>query len=194
MLPPFPTEEHFKQTDDELGRDLLAWWIAYNAERKGLDPYNLPLNIQERIVLNSMPMDGDSVVSAGVEKAIKRAAKGEYAKAGAMIRELSVNGIIDRVYRDEALTGKRRQKNNASKPRPKKKPTNRTMIIEEMLKWRKKARAFDEFIEAAQAGSIDGLELECIQGNKVLLSWEGIDEERKGVETLKDWWTDSKKN
>lgn len=203
MLPPFPTEEHFKQTDDELGRDLLAWWIAYNAERKGLDPYNVPIEIQERIVFNSRPMDGDSIHCAGLEKAIKRAAQAEYAKAGAMIRELFADGIINSVCRDEAVTGRRRQiHNRKGKTKQKTNPTNKDMTMAEMRKWRNEGHTFNGFIDAALNGSVDGMEIDRViadEGNNkgkevIKFSLKDGKEEERTVSAVKDWWTDSVKS
>ena len=125
-MPDFPTEDDLDQIDDELGQDLLAWWIALSAQNKGLDPYNVPVEIQDQIVSTSRAMDGDTVKDAALEKAIKRAAQGEYTKAGAMLRVLVADTADNFAALDEAVTGRRRQKHIASKPRPKNKPTNKT--------------------------------------------------------------------
>ena len=117
MLPVFPTEDDLNQSNVELGQDLLALWIASNAEKKGIDPYDVPIKIQEEIVLNTRLIDGDSAINAALEKAIKRAAQGEYEKAGALVRELFAEGVISIITLDECITGKRRQRSNASKPR-----------------------------------------------------------------------------
>ncbi len=117
MLPVFPTVDDLNQSNVELGQDLLSWWIAFNAEKKGIDPYDVPIKIQDEIILNMRSMDGDSATNAALEKAIKRAAQGEYEKAGELVRELVVEGVISIITLDECITGKRRQRSNALKPR-----------------------------------------------------------------------------
>jgi hypothetical protein len=81
----------------------------------------------------------------------------------------------------------------AHKPRPKRKPTNKSLTVEEMREWRQSDHTFEEFMEAACNDSIDGLTMETIAGDKVILYWGDIAKEKKSIKTLLDWWSDSKK-
>jgi hypothetical protein len=92
-LAPF-TEEDLNQPDDKLGQDLLDYWIAANVQKMGLDPWDVPVEIQEQIVSNTKFVDSEKVSQSGLEKAIKKAAWGDYARAGAMLRELVVAGAV----------------------------------------------------------------------------------------------------
>ncbi len=70
---------------DELGLRLLAWWIAAQAERKGIDPTAIPEHIAEQIIIATRGMDGDQAHIAALEKALIKAAQGEFAKAGTLL-------------------------------------------------------------------------------------------------------------
>lgn len=84
----------------------------------------------------------------------------------------------------------------ASKPRPKKVPTNKNITIAVMRKWREKGHTFDEFMGAALNESIEGLYITELQdgGLSFELIWDDAKVEVKKMGTLEDWWTDSKPN
>ena len=200
MLPQFPTLEDLKQSDTELGQDLLAFWIAYQAESKGIDPHNVPQDIQEKIVSATVCMDGNNLPE--LEKAIRRAAQEDYSTAGTMLRNLVIDGATLIHLSDEFVTGKRRQKRHASKPRPKKSPTNRSLTIESMRKWRKKDHKLEDFIGSAKNENVKDLELkESEKDNKraFKLQWGSLtqkeDEDIKltSYSTLEKWWQEANK-
>lgn len=99
---------------------------------------------------------------------------------------------------DDVTEGKTRQKRIASKPRPK--PTLKSLVMSEMRKLKNKDHTFDNFMDAAQEDSIDGLSVlkEEAQTGKnkgklvFVINLEGFAEE-KLPKTLLDWWTDSTK-
>ena len=84
------------------------------------------------------------------------------------------------------------QKEKAKKLRPKKKPTLKSLVMDEMLKWRNKDHTFDEFMNAGKNESIDWLFMESIAGDKFNLSWGDLGG-KKSKKTLKDWWGDCTK-
>lgn len=84
-LPPIPSE-WIDLPDDELGLKLLAWWIAAQAEIKGIDPTAIPEHIAEKIIIATQGMDTDQAHNAALEKALIKAALGDLAKAGSLFR------------------------------------------------------------------------------------------------------------
>lgn len=97
LLPPrSPIDEILNMGDERLGQELLTWWIALVADQHNLDPNDS--SNQVNIVIQTRAMDGEQLSHAGLEKAIKRAAQGEFTKAGEMFRALTaidVDKLID---------------------------------------------------------------------------------------------------
>ena len=91
------------------------------------------------------------------------------------------------------------QSDAGRKPRPKTKPTIRTLTIESMHKWRTDSHTLDEFIESAKTRSIDDLSLEeSEKDNKRIfkLTWDSLIQKEKSdkkpvvaYSTLGKWWT-----
>ncbi len=87
--------------DDELGHWLFETWCAYHAEQHGV-----PLDAvsDEWIALiraKSLEMDSDSVQNAPLESAFRKAAKGDFAAAGKMLRHYMLSGaraMVDEKY------------------------------------------------------------------------------------------------
>ena len=77
-------------SNESIGEDLLKWWIALVADEHDLDPNDS--NNQMDIIIQSRSMDDALIIHAGLEKAIKKAACGEFDKAGAIFRELIAVG------------------------------------------------------------------------------------------------------
>lgn len=186
-----------EKTDDELGLNLVAEWVASIAQKKGLTPDDPAIAESiENIINATLHMDytendNFDINNIAIETALKKAASGKFSVAGKILQEYIKDGCERIIITKEAVTGRGRQKHYASKPRPKKKPTNKSMVIEKMRRWRTKHHSFDEFIEAAINGSVDDLlSMEEIAGDKVKLFWGDIAEEKKSKKTLLDWWTD----
>jgi hypothetical protein len=105
-----------------------------------------------------------------------------------------INALIGREY----VIKSQISKNYSEEPRPKKTPTNRSLTIESMHRWRTDDHTLDEFIESAKAGSVDGLELEESEKNNkrvFKLAWDSlIQKDTKTVthSTLEKWWAAGK--
>jgi len=98
-----------------------------------------------------------------------------------------------------ALTLRRKLKSHsqsgiAKKPR-KHKPTCRSVTIEAMRTARIQGQSLDDFLDAAEAGSIDGLTISMSDGVRpyVVSATEVIDEQPAAESTLREWWTASGK-
>lgn len=76
----------------------------------------------------------------------------------------------------------------SKQPRPKTKPTNKSLTMQVMRQWKNVGRNFDDFIDAAANSNIDNFELE--KGIKFDLSWSETKEQKLSPRTLQDWWTD----
>ena len=77
-------------------------------------------------------MDTCNVTNIVLEKALKKAVSGEFATAGKILRDWLYSEARNLAALNEALTGKRRQSGAAKNPRPKKKPTNKSLTMEVM--------------------------------------------------------------
>ena len=82
-LPPIPPEA-LSLPDDELGKLLLGYWIAANAEAAGHDVGGIPQGVAERIVANTRKMVMGENPQLG--QALVLAAEGEFRRAGKRLR------------------------------------------------------------------------------------------------------------
>ena len=115
-LPPFPVE-WLDLPDDKLGIHLFNWWIGFQAERKGILPGAVTQEIAEKIRAATLGMDTDDARYTALEKALRRVAT-DVAGGGRLFRAHMRQGALHLAARDEAVSGKRRQRHNAKRPRP----------------------------------------------------------------------------
>lgn len=76
-----------EQTDEELGKILVAYWLNINAQRAGVEDHGALKDFAVMLVKRTADMDGDSVELAALESIYRKACRGEYAVAGRMFRE-----------------------------------------------------------------------------------------------------------
>lgn len=76
-----------EQTDDELGKTLVAYWLSINAQKAGIEDQSALEDFAVMLVKRTADMDGDSVEFAVLESICRKACRGEYAVAGRMFRE-----------------------------------------------------------------------------------------------------------
>lgn len=102
MKPAQPmSDADFNKPDDELGRLLFDTWCAYQAEQHGV-----PLDAvsDEWIALiraKSLEMDSDRADHAPLESALRKAARGDFAAAGKILRDYMLSGaraMVDEKY------------------------------------------------------------------------------------------------
>jgi hypothetical protein len=115
-LPPFPTEA-LDLPDDELGKYILAWWAAYQLECKGIPYQAADEEILEKIRIGTLGMDSDNAELSALEKSLRLAASGDVTRAGKLFRQYSLKEAKHQAACDEAVTGRRRQRAYAKKPR-----------------------------------------------------------------------------
>ena len=99
------SDADFNKPDDELGHWLFETWCAYQAEQHGV-----PLDAvsDEWIALiraKSLEMDSDSTENAPLESAFRKAAKGDFAGAGKMLRDYMLSGARAMVAEKYASIG-----------------------------------------------------------------------------------------
>ena len=79
-FPEFP-EDALDRPDDYLGKLLLAWYIAAQADFVGLSIYRIPQAFGERVVEYARTAEADTASNAALEKALHKAANGEFEAA-----------------------------------------------------------------------------------------------------------------
>ena len=113
----------------------------------------------------------------------------------------TINDLTHALRCREDVVTSGRTRNIAVKPRPKTKPTIKTLTIESMRKCRVNGHTLDEFIESARVGSIDDdleLEEDKIAARGFTLTWDSLEQKEKSDNkhvshsTLEKWWTAAK--
>jgi hypothetical protein len=115
-IPPIP-EEMLDGPDDPLGLHLFTWWVAFNAECKGIPPTSVTVEIIEKIRISTLGIDTEDARNAALEKALRLAATGDFARAGKILRAHVSDMSLNMAALDEAVSGKRRQRAIAKKRR-----------------------------------------------------------------------------
>lgn len=115
-LPIFPIE-WLKLPDEQLGFHLLAYWSAHHAQQRNIPIHEISLEFIEAIRVQSLKIDTDNIEHIALEKAIVYIAKGEVARGGKLFKEHMMQGAYHLAALDEAVTGRRRQTENAKKSR-----------------------------------------------------------------------------
>lgn len=105
-------------TDHELGISLYAWWIGAHAAQRGVSPDRVTKRMADEVRAAILGMDVDDVRYVGLEKALKRIASGDTAGGGSIFRAWMLEGGMHLAALDEAITGWRKQRKIAGKPRP----------------------------------------------------------------------------
>ena len=115
-MPPFPHSLE-KFSDYDLGGFLLGYYIAAQAVELGIDPDNLPEGFSELVIEKILNEDNRNPKIISLEKALRKAALGDFKAAGEIFREDFKTSAVTKAALDEAVTGKRRQKRIAQKDR-----------------------------------------------------------------------------
>jgi hypothetical protein len=91
-MKPIPFERDvLEQTDEELGKTLVAYWLSILAHRAGIEDQAALKDFAVNVVKRTADMDGDSVEFAALESIYRKACWGEYAVAGRMFRDFVVS-------------------------------------------------------------------------------------------------------
>lgn len=84
-LPPFPDPR--EQSDHELGALLLGYFIAAQADDLGIPLNQIPEEFAERVRQHVLTLETATAKNAAVEKALHKAASGDFDTAGKLLRE-----------------------------------------------------------------------------------------------------------
>ena len=113
----FPVKDALKLSDSDLGRFVMAWHIGEQAEELGIPVNQIPHDVATAIVHQTLTMKVTTAKQAALVEVLRRAAEHDFEGAGKIMREFLTDGIIHVAALDEAVTGKRRQRENAKKSR-----------------------------------------------------------------------------
>jgi hypothetical protein len=121
ILPSFPAA-HLDLPDHQLGMQVWAWWLGAEATYLALPP-GTEVPIDERFIeavrRKVLSIDSDSVMHAGLEKALRRLASNDFAGGGKLFRAwLDREFVRFPALVDEVKTGRRKLRAMAKKPRP----------------------------------------------------------------------------
>ena len=85
-LPPFPADA-LERSDSELGRLLLGWFIGAQADALGIPVNRIPHKFGELVVQYVLTIETATANNAAVEKALHKAASGDFEAAGKFLRD-----------------------------------------------------------------------------------------------------------
>ncbi|BAN35023.1 hypothetical protein SCD_n01194 [Sulfuricella denitrificans skB26] len=95
-MPPLP-DNVLDMPDYELGGLLLGWFIAVQADDLGI-PFEqinqIPEHFAEQVRKRVLTIETDTVENFAVEKALHKAASGDFETAGRFIREHMISGGV----------------------------------------------------------------------------------------------------
>ena len=93
-VPPFPPDA-LKMPDDELGGLLLGYFIAVQADDAGIPIDQIPDEFAERVRQHVLTAESRTARNAAVALALHKAASGDFATAGKLLREHMSSGAAD---------------------------------------------------------------------------------------------------
>jgi hypothetical protein len=166
-LPPFDMKKALKLADADLARYVMGYLIASEAEESGIPLNEIPHDFATRVVHAALTAEADTARGAALEKALRKAASGDLASAGKLLREYLSEGAIHLAALDEAITGKRRQSANGRKPRP----DELQLLIEGILAARPDIKLASLLGELRR--SQDGEVIDNIDDAEGVIEWRG---------------------
>ncbi len=101
--------------DDKLGEELLTLWTHYQVAKRGICPEGESTDIAEGLLNATLLMDTDVAKDAPIEKALQRAASGDFTGAGSLTRDLIQDGAIVMLLEKWAQTGLQFRLNQSKK-------------------------------------------------------------------------------
>ena len=104
-------------SDYDLGGLLLGLFFGLQAHDLGIPANQISDEFAERVRQYVLTIESKTAKDAAVEKALHKAVQGDFVTAGHLLREFMETSALNIAAIDEAVTGKRRQRKNAKKPR-----------------------------------------------------------------------------
>lgn len=117
VLPSFQIE-WLDLTDGELALHVMALWLGCLAESKEIPSHKLSEDIAKSFVEQTHTFISDK--DPALERIFHIIAQGEIERGGRLFRQWMGKGALNMAALDEAVTGRRRQRANAQRPRKKK--------------------------------------------------------------------------
>jgi len=114
--PSRPVIEGLLLPDDWLGVSALWWWIVFVAEKKGISAYQITFPVAFQIVRATPSFTCETDLA--LEVIIHILAGGDFMRGGRLFRDYMAKGTIHAAAIDEWMTGRRRQRATAKKPKP----------------------------------------------------------------------------
>ena len=106
--------------DDKLGEELLRCWSGYQVATKDICEVDTATDTAEKILSGTLLMYTDVAKDIPLEKALQRAASGDFTGAGTLLRDLLQDSAIVMLLEKWGQTGLKfrlNQSNNAKKLR-----------------------------------------------------------------------------
>lgn len=129
-LPPFPSGS-LQLPDKDLAIQFWAWWVTAQLEPRGIHHTRITDDLAEQVRLATLDLDGDLEEYAGLEKALRLLSRGDLITPPRLIRQYFRRVSHTIADHNEALTGSRRQRALARKPRRARPPN---ALLEEIIK------------------------------------------------------------
>lgn len=85
------TDAYFNMSDEELGQWLFETWCVYQVEERGIPLEAITDDWIALIQSKTIEIDSDNADNAALESAFRKAAKGDFAAAGKVLRADMVN-------------------------------------------------------------------------------------------------------
>jgi hypothetical protein len=93
LLPSEP-RQLVETPDDELGKTLLTCFLVEQAAAVGIDADRITPEFAERVRRHILTLETDQPQNAALEKALHKAASGEFVLAGGMLKKILLGGAI----------------------------------------------------------------------------------------------------
>lgn len=198
LIEPIDFENHALWPNEKIGKYLIAARLGAEAESRGIQPNQIPKELAAQWLEKMAIQESDDVENIALEKALRLATTGYYERAGAILRAWILRGAVNMAAIDEAVSGCRKQRSIAKKPRPRNATTQRSETIAAMSRWRSDGQTLENFLDAASVGSIDGVRIkkEPLRGvERFSVECNSVAELIQPVafSTLEGWWGKAKK-
>ena len=103
--------------DEAVGKLLLGLYIHAECSARGMPPGPINLELAKSITVAIQSAEANEARNSTVEKALHKAAGGDFAIAGRLIRHHVQDSALLMAALDEVVTGRRRQRKIARKDR-----------------------------------------------------------------------------
>ena len=103
--------------DDEMVGCVWTWWIAAQMTAKGIPLDDYSPQMEQVIIRETLRSDTDQESVSGLERAMQAIALRDVERGAKMFRDFMRRGSTMHAALDEAVTGRRKQRAIARKPR-----------------------------------------------------------------------------